>query len=663
MHYGLHTIDLVIIFASLLAVVVLGVWVSLDVHGETEFFVGKRSLGRGLQFFMNFGTMSDPNAASMVASSVFAQGTGGVWMGGFQLLFATPIYWFSSVWFRRTRLITVSDLFVDRFDSKTLATVYAVISMITAIGGMAFGNLVSYKVASAMITKPASAYTAQEHQSVQGYADYIRLHQQSTAGTLPDSQKAYYGALDAQNKRGELHSYISYLKPIPFYITYNMIVGVYILLGGLKAAAITDAFQGTLILVFSVMLVPLGLSRVGGFTGLHHLIPDAKFALFGTEATGNVTWYSTLAVIIASIFSVMGGGGVSNAAAKDENAIRFGTVGGAFAKRVVTISWMLCGLLAVALFPQGLSDPDSAWGAVSRSLLPAGLLGLMIAATLLGHMPSVGLGAVNVSALFTRNVYEQLIRGRSDRHYLIVAKLTIVVFLASGILLATAFTGFLALISVLITFGAFFGAMSLLIYFWRPLTANSILVSMVLWLLLIGVLPLSLSQSQAVRRNPRLTLQSLPHTVQVIAPATPADVTAGRAAKVGDSVTQAKTLPPTALFFELGGPHPSRQPGLAAGRGGALQHGDVPGQPAGRAADAVLARQHRHRALGVRHHLPVFDADGVQLSAAPATQPRRQRGGGSEGAGAPQRAILREDEDADCADARGRPAAGRTKHG
>ena len=47
------------------------------------------------------------------------------------------------------------------------------------------------------------------------------------------------------------------------------VVGIYIVLGGLRAAAITDAVQGLLILVMSLMLIPVGLHRIGGFAGLH----------------------------------------------------------------------------------------------------------------------------------------------------------------------------------------------------------------------------------------------------------------------------------------------------------------------------------------------------------------------------------------------------------
>ena len=60
--------------------------------------------------------------------------------------------------------------------------------------------------------------------------------------------------------------------------------------------------------------------------------------------------------------------------------VGFGAAGGTFAKRLLTIMWAFCGLIALALFqgPTALADPDAAWGALSLQLLGPGLLGLML---------------------------------------------------------------------------------------------------------------------------------------------------------------------------------------------------------------------------------------------------------------------------------------------
>ena len=83
--------------------------VACAVKGEKDFFLGGRSLGRWLQFFLSFGNMTDPGQATTTASSVYRQGAGGAWLA-LITLFLTPYYWFMNVWFRRVRLTTMADL-------------------------------------------------------------------------------------------------------------------------------------------------------------------------------------------------------------------------------------------------------------------------------------------------------------------------------------------------------------------------------------------------------------------------------------------------------------------------------------------------------------------------------------------------------------------------
>ena len=210
---------------------------------------------------------------------------------------------------------------------------------------------------------------------------------------------------------------------------------MYITLGGLKAAAVTDALQGLLILFFTILMIPLGLIKVGGLHALHQSVPEFMFRLFGTVATSDYAWYSILAITFTSMIQIFGlSGNMGNSgSAKDEETARFGQITGAFAKRLVIIAWMFCGLLAVALFPGGLADTENIWGIMSKSLLGPGLMGLMLSGMLLGHMPAIGSNAIAVSALIARNIYEPLVKGKSDQHYLRVGQTLVVLTLAVSV--------------------------------------------------------------------------------------------------------------------------------------------------------------------------------------------------------------------------------------
>ena len=218
--YGLNPIDLAIVVASLIGTIVLGWKVSRSASTKaSDFLVGGRKLGWLLQFFLNFGNMADSNGAPTVSAEVYREGVGGAWIN-FQLLFTTPFYWFFPVWFRRSRQVTFADLFIDRFDDRKLSTLYAVLGGIIVFGIIVMGNVISYKVAAAMILKPATEWTPQERGSVDAFHEYetLKLRHGSPSWTQADTRR--YETLDASYKRGELNSYISYLKPVPFYIGY-----------------------------------------------------------------------------------------------------------------------------------------------------------------------------------------------------------------------------------------------------------------------------------------------------------------------------------------------------------------------------------------------------------------------------------------------------------
>ncbi len=96
------------------------------------------------------------------------------------------------------------------------------------------------------------------------------------------------------------------------------------------AAAITDVIQGFLLTIFSIMLIPIALARIGGFAGLHAAVPDYMFRLFGSAATSEYAWYTILAMVLANLVSIIAvATGMQTAgSAKNEMAARVGMIGG-----------------------------------------------------------------------------------------------------------------------------------------------------------------------------------------------------------------------------------------------------------------------------------------------------------------------------------------------
>ena len=551
--FGLHWIDSLILIAYVITVLVIGQAHSGNVKGENDFFLGGRSLGKWFQFFLSFGNMTDPGQATTTASSVYRQGAGGAWLA-LITLFLTPYYWFTNVWFRRVRLTTMADLFHDRFGRRFLATLYAVSTILMAVVGIAGGNVVALKTLQPMMVKPESAYTAADHEKVNNFAEFSQLRKERLAAALPAAKAVRYEVLKGFYDRGELQPYVSYLTPVPFYLVSSILVAVFVMLGGLKASAVVDAVQAVLVIVISLVLIPFGLARIGGVAGLHAKVPEVMFNVFGGGNASEYTWYSIAALLLVQLVGIVGSQASMTIAgsAKNEYAARIGAVTGGFSKRFVTIAWCFCGLIAIALFGPNLSDSDQTWGLLTRALLPVGLIGVMIVGILGGKLAVLGAGSVVLAGLVVKNLYEPVFPGKSEKHYMVVARLTVPVVLALGVGIGLYLNSVVALLKFAIVLLVVWGVPITLMFLWRRLTETAVRVQVIATLLFIAVIPWLVPAIPALARSATLTAMTQERIVTHTHRATAADVADGRAAAVGEPVTRTQVIEPVSVFFEEG---------------------------------------------------------------------------------------------------------------
>ncbi len=510
MHFGsLHILDILMVAAYLVAVVWIGRRASGGTKSEDGFFLAGRKLGKLYQFFLNFGNATEPSGAVSTASFVYQQGAPGAWLS-FQTVFMNPYFWFMNVWFRRVRLTTVSDLFEDRFGSRGLSFFYAIFQILVACVFLGFANVTAYTIASSLVVKPESAYTVAERSSVEGYHQLHRLEQQFAAGTLAPADRPQLDELRERRARGELHSYITLLNNLLFFTVFAVVVGAYIVMGGMAAAAINEGLQSVLIIVFSLLLIPTGLHAIGGWSALAAKVPHKMFDLFGS---GNAEQFSVFSLLAILLVSIIQNGGLSHnmgicGSAKNEFAARSG-VSGNYLKRFMIILWSFAGLIALAMFGVGgLSDPDATWGAMSNKLLGPGLVGLMLAGVLAGTMSTLAAKALAISSLFVRNVYRQIWPDLDEKRGVYFARWTIVVVLALGATSAWLMGDFLSIVNIVLTVNLPFGACVLLSFFWRRLTAPAVWACVVLSTLMILVIPWTASAIPALGTNPALTQMS-----------------------------------------------------------------------------------------------------------------------------------------------------------
>ncbi|MEO6993013.1 MAG: hypothetical protein ABI273_05265, partial [Lacunisphaera sp.] len=478
---SLHPLDLLIIFGYLAAVLYIGKRAAKGTASEDGFFLAGRKLGKLYQFFLNFGNATEPQGAVSTASFVFQQGAPGSWLS-FQTVFMNPYFWFMNVWFRRVRLTTLSDMFEARFNSRGLSMFYALFQILVACVFLGFGNVTAYKIASSLVVKPEAAWTPAERASVDGYNELRTLERQVKAAPLAAAQQTRLDILRDESARGELHSYITLLNDVVFYLGFSIVIGTYIVMGGMAAAAVNEGLQSVLIIVFSLLLIPTGLHAIGGWHALGEKVPARMFDLFGARGSDQ---FSVIALAAILLVSIVQNAGLSHnmgicGSAKNEFAARSG-VSGNYLKRLMIILWAFAGLIAVAYFGvDGLADPDAVWGALSNKLLGPGLIGLMLAGVLAGTMSTLAAKALAISSLFVRNVYRQIWPTITQKQGVFYARCTIIVVLALGAVSACLMGSFFSVVKLVLTVNIPFGAAVLTIFFWRRVTAPAVWACVVL---------------------------------------------------------------------------------------------------------------------------------------------------------------------------------------
>ncbi len=550
MLFGLHIIDLAIILVFIVIMLFIGMKAEKKNKDTNDFFLAGRKLGKAYQFFLNFGTSTHADQAVAVSREVYRQGIGGMWIQ-FLVLFLTPFYWFSTFFFRRVRLTTIGDYFTERFNSKFLGGSYAVFTLLMALLGGGVGYMVAAKTMVAMTPKPIEACTPAEQRSISEFKEFRALRTQLAAGLSAD-QKIRYDQLSDKDKKHELHSFFSYTNELWFYLIFVLVVGLYTMMGGFRAAAITDAIQGILILIFSLILIPAGLSRVGGFSGLHANVPDYVFQLFGSSTTSEYAWYTILAMAMANLVSIVAvvTGMQTAGSAKNENTARIGMIGGMFTKRVIMVFWALAGLLAIAIYGGTLSDPDLIWGVMTNDLLLPGAIGLMLAGILAANMSSLGATSISYAALFIRNLYKPFYPDKSEKHYLTVGRIVIGFTLVGGIGIALKVDNLLTLFQYIISIPAIFGASVWLGFMWRRVTKWAVIIQVVACLTIYAIIPNIFPSIPSISHNPAMIVQTEPRETTITTKALQSDVDAGKAVKVGEKISKTVTSPPVGIFFD-----------------------------------------------------------------------------------------------------------------
>ncbi len=546
--FGLHLVDWIVIFLYFIAMIAVALWARRRVRNTSDFYQGGRSFGKVLTAFLNFGNMTDAGQAAAVSREIYRQGLPGVWFQNL-VLFHTPFQWFTSALQRRARYLGPADMFLHRFESRFLAGLYAAVLIATAAYGNASGFLLTGKTLQAMMVKPAAEYTVAERSAVEGFGRLQELKKLDYA-SLDESGRSEMQTLRDRENRGELKSFVSYLDLTTFYLLYAFLIAAYTVLGGLFAIAVIDVIQGVLIIFLSLTLIPVALIEIGGVPGLRERVAPGMFELFGSSASSEYTWYFVASFALLNLVVNAPKSFTLGGAPKDDRSARIGFVSGAIFKRFMMVGWAFTGLLAVGLYAGEVSDPTNIWGHMTRDLLGAGAIGLMIAAIFSANMDGAATSALDASAAFTKNILAPVRPDLSERSQVAVGRITVFMILCGSVYFAGMFDDIVAVFKYALSIGAIVGPAFWLAYFWRRVNTRAVVAQMLISIALTIAIPNIVPRLPGATVDPELTTRTVERMATSTVPATRADVTAGRAATVGAPMERTEQIPPAAIYFE-----------------------------------------------------------------------------------------------------------------
>jgi len=353
------TPDSIVLFGYFVLITAFGIWISRKMRTSDRYFRGERKFKWWIMVGQAFGVGTHAEMPVAQTGATFSNGFATIWYQWKNMLI-TPFYWLLAPFYRRSERTTVGEIIEDRYGSGLgiVYTVFAICFFVSNMGVMMQGAAKVIAVASGNLVSP---------------------------------------------------------NTVVFFMTITFLL--YSFIGGLVAAAYTDFVQSFLIVALSVMLVPLGLKEIAGFSGMRAVLPAHFFDIFNTA--------SGIDAFTIAMLSLNGIVGITSqphmismcATGETERAGRIGQTYGSLVKRLVTIGWALTGLVAAALVIKNqvtLTDPEMAFGYACRALLRPGLVGLMLAAIVATNMSTCSNFMVNTGALFTKNLYKRYLNPAAD---------------------------------------------------------------------------------------------------------------------------------------------------------------------------------------------------------------------------------------------------------
>lgn len=411
----------------------VGFYASRNIRSSSDFIVAGRRLPLWLCVFTVFATWFGSGTLIGAAGAAYNKGIQGVLsnpIGSALCLFLAGLFYVRFL--RRMRLLTLPDLFRRRF-------------------GRTAEVLCSFCIIPAYIGWVGSIFVAF------GFVMHTTLGLDTTAAILISAA----------------------------------VVITYTFAGGMWAVSLTDFIQALVIIIGLLILFPLVLKDLGGFSGLYSAAPTGHFALLPAGTFKDWIWF-TQALLVIGIGNIASQDLLQRAfSSKDEKVAQWSMYITTFLYLSIAMIPVLLGIAGAVLLP-GISNPEHILPALGMKYLPVGAMAIFVGALFSALMSSADGGILAPASILGQNIIPILRPNMSQKNILWSTRWSIIVIGLFGLATALYFQNVYQLMvkSFSILFVSLVIPMTAAIY-WKkantPGAVSSIISGMVSWLVLEAV--------------------------------------------------------------------------------------------------------------------------------------------------------------------------------
>ncbi|QQR91381.1 MAG: Na+:solute symporter [Myxococcales bacterium] len=427
----LHTVDWFIIVVYLLLSLGIGLFYARKAsHSKEDFFLSGRTLPWWLLGTSMAATNFGADAPLAITGLVAKQGIAGVWFNWcYVISWSLAIFFFARLW-RRAHVLTDAEIVELRYSGKSA-------KVLRLFKGFYFGVLINCFVMAWMMVAMAKIMEA-------------------TVG----------------------------FPKLWTMLVFSSVAMTYTIMSGFWGVVVTDFFQYIIAIVSSLAFSVLAVNHVGGFPGLkeglsQHYGSDHQFLNFLPDFSN--TSASELGSLTASTFFVYvlvqwwaqkysDGGGKHiqrMSSAKNEKHAMLGTL--CFATMTYCLQfwpWIVTALVTLVAYPH-LLDAEMGYPMLMMDVLPSGVLGLMLVSLIAAFMSTIDTHLNLGASYLVNDMYERFVHpNASQKHYVLVSRLSIVFLLALACVVAWQIDSVAAMWKFVISFTSGAGLTYIIRWLW-----------------------------------------------------------------------------------------------------------------------------------------------------------------------------------------------------